>query len=429
MGRFSVFGLGYVGSTMTAALAAHGHHVVGVDPDAKKRRIVEEGGSPVGEPGIAERIADGRDRGLISVTADAGEALAKSEIAFVCVGTPSTPDGTIDLGAVTKVTREIAAARPAGTGIVYRSTMVPGTMDDVVTPILGEGVEAAYYPEFMREGSAWDDYLHPPKVVVGARTPRIREALALTFPSVPTPVFWTDFRTAELVKYVDNAFHATKVTFANEIGILAQAFGVDAGELMRIFVSDRKLNISEAYLRPGFAFGGSCLAKDLRALTAWARGRGLPAPLLSGILASNEAQIARAVEVVKSKAGAGPAGFIGLAFKPGTDDLRESPFLAVAAALVEAGVPVIAHDPDVRFERLTGANLAHVRAVLPSLEGRLVAVEQVWSRSSVVVACRGSNLGTEAMVRDFVRRGGFVVDLARVESLRRWAGESYWCVA
>lgn len=431
MARFSVFGLGYVGSTMVAALSSQGHAVVGVDPDAKKRKIVADGCSPVGEPMIAERLADGVARGLVSVTADAAEALASSDLAFVCVGTPSRADGTIDLGAIVKVSREIAAAarqRTVKTGVVYRSTMVPGTMEKTVLPEFGETqCDLACYPEFMREGNAWDDYLHPPKVVVGTRSYWIREVLSLTFPTVPTPVFWTDFRTAEFVKYMDNAFHAAKITFANEIGILAKAVGVDTGELMRIFVSDRKLNISEAYLRPGFAFGGSCLGKDLRALTGWARTEKIETPFLSGILRSNDVQIARASAVIRAKA-TGPVGFLGLAFKPGTDDLRESPFLALAADLARDRA-VLLHDPDLRFERLTGANLQHALAVFPALERTLTpGPEPLWTACSVVVLGRNSNLGTEAMVRDFVRRGGFVVDLARTDYVRRMCGDSYWGV-
>jgi len=289
--------------------------------------------------------------------------------------------------------------------------------------------EVACYPEFLREGNAWDDYLHPPKVVVGARTPWIRDRLSATFPAIPAPVFWTDFRTAEMIKYVDNAFHATKVTFANEIGILAREFGVDPIELVRIFLSDRKLNVSEAYLRPGFAFGGSCLGKDLRALHAWARKREVPSDFLAGILGSNQHQIQRVVAQIRSKAGEGTIGFLGLAFKPGTDDLRESQFLAVASECLRQGARIRAHDPNVRWERLTGANLHHVEATLPTLRDVFTSsCEELWRSCAVVVLGRGSEWGTDDMVRDFVRRGGFVVDLVRTQAVRILCGDNYWSV-
>ncbi len=440
MGRFSVFGLGYVGSTMVAGLSSQGHHVIGSDPSETKRRMIELGQSPVGEPGLSEIIDAGRRQGLIRVTRDPAEALREGPAAFICVGTPSSPGGGIDLRVLAGATREIAAAiaeSGSKVSLIYRSTVVPGTIEEAVLPELerrapgGEGprYEVAYYPEFMREGSGLEDYLHPPKIVVGSRTAGIREILAQTFPVAPSPVFWTDFRTAEFCKYMDNAFHAAKITFANEIGILAKASGVDTSTLVRIFLSDRKLNISEAYLRPGFAFGGSCLPKDLRAILASAASRGLSLPLLSGILSSNEAQIARVRSVIIEKAGGGPVGFIGLVFKPGTDDLRESPFLRLAAETAARGLRVLCHDPDIRMDRLTGANRDHAEEVFPGLSQALAPdAEEVWSSSRLVVLGRSSEAGTELMVRAFAKAGGFLVDLTATGRMREWCPGAYWGV-
>jgi GDP-mannose 6-dehydrogenase len=432
MGTYSVFGLGYVGSTMVAGLTHQGHHVIGMDPDPAKLKAIESGASPVAETEISNRITEARDRGLIQVTGDTAEAMNNSEVAFICVGTPSRADGGIDLSTVRKVTKEVAKVLPPlndKIDLVFRSTMIPGSMEGVVLPELGEYSRTAYYPEFMREGNAWEDWLHPPKIVIGTADSKVRTTLLATFPATHAPVFWTDFRTAEMVKYVDNAFHATKVTFANEIGIVAKEIGVDAAELMKIFVSDRKLNISETYLRPGFAFGGSCLRKDLRALTTFGKERGDSLPLLSGILESNEAQITRALHIISEKATEGPVGFIGLTFKAGTDDVRESPYLRLASEIWKSGVPVLCHDPDVVFEDLIGANLHHVKTTYPELDKAMRnSAEPIWKECKTVVIGRRSNFGSEPFVREFVKQGGYVVDLTANELLRNWCGNNYWSV-
>lgn len=438
MRRISILGLGYVGSTLAAALSSQGHTIIGVDPDGMKRDAIDRGESPVLEPEITEHLSAGRSAGLIRTTAHLEEAISNSELAFVCVGTPSGPDGDIDLSAIRRVTGEIAASlRTPGAwiGIVYRSTMIPGTMDGTVLPELdrhasrGSRFDVAYYPEFMREGSGWDDHFDPPKIVVGIDGDRIRGPLAETFPATGAPLHWTDFRTAEMVKYADNAFHAAKITFANEMGILAQALGVDARLLMRIFTSDRRLNISPTYLRPGFAYGGSCLGKDLKALLRLGASLGLRFPLLSGIPASNEAQIERVLEAIRERNADGPVGFIGLAFKAGTDDLRESPYLRLAAAVAVGGREIIGHDPGLRIEKLAGANLRHAERVYPGLKDVLVAsAGEVWNRCRLVVVGHAPDEAAVEQVRRFVERGGLVVDLVGSEFLKRTCGDACWRV-
>ncbi|HVN12040.1 MAG TPA: nucleotide sugar dehydrogenase [Kineosporiaceae bacterium] len=383
--RIAVFGLGYVGTVTAAGLASRGHQVCGVDVDEMKVRLIRDGRSPVVEPGIDALVATAVATDALRATTDAAEALDGADVSLICVGTPSTPQGNTDLTHVRRALRDIreamAVARPPASGfhaVVMRSTVPPGTGDDVVVPTFadlpadtGWRVGAAMCPEFLREGSGVSDFFDPPFVVVGTADVAVRQALAQMFAFLGREPRYVDVRSAEALKYACNAFHATKVSFANEMGRIFRAFGVDSREVMEIFCEDRILNVSPAYLRPGFAFGGSCLPKDLRALLHMARANDLDVPLLAGTLRTNEVVVRDALDRLVTT----PARYIallGLSFKSDTDDLRESPNVELAEQLIGKGFEVRIYDPIINPRRLVGANLRYVEARLPHL-GRLLA--------------------------------------------------------
>jgi GDP-mannose 6-dehydrogenase len=373
--RVSVFGLGYVGCVSGACLAREGHSVVGVDVSADKVALINAGRSPVVEPGLDELIGRLVREGRLRATADAEEAVAATDLALVCVGTPSRANGSLDVAALERVSQEIGHAvahRSDPFTVVIRSTVLPGTVEAVVLPGLLAGgalrfastLRVALNPEFMREGTAIRDFSHPPLTLVGCDEPATASVLRELYAGVDAPFVQTSTRTAEMVKYVANAFHALKVCFANEIGDISAALGVDGQEVMRIFALDRKLSLSEAYLRPGFAFGGSCLPKDVRALLYRARTADLLPPMLSTILPSNEAQIRRGVEAVLATRRR-RVGLAGLSFKEGTDDLRESPMVALAEALIGKGCDLRILDRNVALSRLVGANRRYIEEQIP----------------------------------------------------------------
>jgi GDP-mannose 6-dehydrogenase len=399
--RIAVFGLGYVGTVTAAGLASRGHEVRGVDVDPVKVGSIRAGRSPVVEPGLDELVADGVFSGALRATTEAAEALDGADVSLLCVGTPSTPQGSTDLGYLRRALEDIRAALetapppPSGFhAIVVRSTVPPGTGDEIVAPLFadlpaGTGWEigTAMCPEFLREGSGVADFFDPPFVVAGAADPRVHEVLTGMFAFLGRELRHVDVRSAEALKYACNAFHATKVSFANEMGRVFRAYGVDAREVMRIFCEDRILNISPAYLQPGFAFGGSCLPKDLRALLHMARANDLDVPVLAGTLRSNEL----VVRDVLDRIVASPArvvAMLGLSFKSDTDDLRESPNVELAERLLGKGFEVRIYDPIINPKRLTGANLRYVEARLPHL-GRLLAAtpqEALQGSDTAVVA-------------------------------------------
>jgi GDP-mannose 6-dehydrogenase len=383
--RIAVFGLGYVGTVTAAGLASRGHQVCGVDVDDMKVGLIRAGRSPVVEPGIDELVAKSVASGFLHATTEAAEALEGADVSLVCVGTPSTPAGSTDLNYLARALNDIRAslevASPPTSGfhtVVVRSTVPPGTGDEIVAPTFadlpaerGWTVGTAMCPEFLREGAGVADFFDPPFVVVGASDSRVRQALAQMFAFLGREPRYVDVRSAEALKYACNAFHATKVTFANEMGRILRVYGVDSREVMEIFCEDRILNISPAYLRPGFAFGGSCLPKDLRALLHMARANDLDVPLLAGTLRSNEV----VVRDVLDRLIASPArsvAMLGLSFKMDTDDLRESPNVELAEQLIGKGFDVRIYDPIVNPQRLMGANLRYVEARLPHL-GRLLS--------------------------------------------------------
>ena len=375
--RVSVFGLGYVGCVTATCLAKMGHKVVGVDLNADKVMMVTDAVPPVVEPGLGELLALVTREKRLSATTSTVEAVRETDLSLICVGTPGRANGQLDVASVERVGKEIGRAligRTEPYTVVLRSTVLPGTTERVLIPSLlagGEGkllspLRVAVNPEFMREGCSLRDFAGPAFTLVGCDDLETAALLRSLYAGVAAPFVHTTPRTAEMVKYVANAFHALKVCFANEIGDVCTALGVDAQEVMRIFLMDRKLNVSEAYLRPGFAFGGSCLPKDLRALQYAARSADVWAPLLSTILPSNEAQIRRAIEAVLA-ARKRRVGVVGLSFKPGTDDLRESPTVALVEALIGKGCEVKVLDRNVSLARLIGANRRYIEEEIPHI--------------------------------------------------------------
>lgn len=402
-----------------------GHTVTGVDVSEPKVRAINAGRSPILERGLDALIARGVRNGRLRATLEAAEAIRGAHLSMVCVGTPSRRDGRANLDFVRRAAREIGTALRDSTSphvLVLRSTVPPGTTERVVIPELarasgrkiGKALGVCFQPEFLREGSSVEDFFDPPRTVIGTDAPRAARLLAQLWKPLRAPFFVTSYRTAELVKYLDNAFHALKIGFANEVGTLAERLGVDAREVMGIFVEDRKLNISPAYLRPGFAFGGPCLPKDLRSLQAVAREAGLELPLLSSVLPSNARHLDRALRKVLA-AGGGTIGVLGLAFKSHTDDLRESPAVRLVRRLLESGRRVKVFDPRVRPERMLGANRESVERELPELP-RLLApsVGELLASSRVIVLAGSDAKFLEAVRR--VAKNQVVVDLVGLTS-------------
>ena len=394
--KISVFGLGYVGSVTAACFAHVEHQVIGVDVSPSKVEALGTGRSPIVEARVSELLAEGHQQGRLRATTNATVAVLESDISFVCVGTPSLRSGKLDLDYVERVAREIGTALKQKIShhvIVLRSTVLPGTTDSLVIPALehASGLRAGfdftvcYNPEFMREGSAVADFLHPPYTILGAQSPEHLALLRELYKTVSGPIFETGIQVAEMVKYVSNAFHAVKVSFANEVGTLCQHLGLDTNAVTRIFTSDTKLNISPAYLSPGFAFGGSCLPKDLRALAYRAKELDLALPLLESVLRSNAVHVDRAVDVVL-RTNRKKIAFLGLSFKAGTDDLRESPQVQVIKRLLGEGCQVKIWDRDVLLGRLAGSNRQYIEEVIPHI-GSLLSeeFEEVVQSGAVVI--------------------------------------------
>jgi GDP-mannose 6-dehydrogenase len=429
--RVAVFGLGYVGTVTAACLAANGHDVWGVDVDATKVLTVSAGNSPVVEPGLADLVMQGVEAGRIHATTDAVEALQRAEVTLLCVGTPSTPQGGTDLTyvgrAVAELRRALAEAEAPATGrhvVVMRSTVPPGTVESLGADLadirrIGAALEVgvAMCPEFLREGTGISDFYSPPFTVIGASDPQVAATLGELFGFLDSPLRVVDIRTAEALKYACNAFHATKVSFTNEMGRIFRPLGIDTREVMALFCEDDHLNISSRYLRPGFAFGGSCLPKDVRSLLHIGRMESIDLPLLSGTLATNRVAVADVVDRVIAGAGRRVTLF-GLSFKADSDDLRESPYVEVAETLIGKGYEVRIYDPIVNPGALVGANRAHVESRLPhltnvlsetpseALAGADVAI--VSSRSAEVVDALLAN--PPAMIIDLDGRLGTEVE-------------------
>jgi GDP-mannose 6-dehydrogenase len=431
----SVFGLGYVGSVSAACFASMGHRVVGVDVNAAKVGMIETGRSPIIEAGMDELVAEGNKACRLHATVDSTAAVLDSDLSFVCVGTPSLRNGRLDLSHIESVAREIGAAlkqKKTPHTFVLRSTVLPGTTESVVLPILEqqsgkrEGVDfyVAYNPEFMREGTAVSDFLQPPYTVLGAQQPAHLDTLRKLYSNTPGKVFETSIAVAEMVKYFSNAFHAVKVTFANELGTLCKQLGVDAQLATEIFTSDSRLNISPAYLSPGFAFGGSCLPKDVRALTYKARELDLKLPMLESLLPSNSEHIERAVEAIM-RTRKRKIVQLGLSFKAGTDDLRESPQVQLVKRLLGEGYEVKVWDRDVSLGRLAGSNRQYIEEVIPHIGSLLSAnLESVLEWGEIVV------IGNKSVSKDDLgkrlRKDQVVIDLVNLDKSHRTDSASFY---
>jgi GDP-mannose 6-dehydrogenase len=424
----SVFGLGYIGSVTAACLAHQGHQVVGVDSNAAKAESLESGRSPIIEKGLDNLIASARKESRLRATTDAASAVLHSEISLICVGTPSQPNGKLDLSHVKNVCREIGQVlRPSNKfhSVVLRSTVLPGTTENIVVPILeeasgkraGRDFAVCYNPEFIREGTAVADFFEPPFTVLGASDHSHFSPLRDVYEGVRSRVFETSLAGAEMVKYACNAFHALKVSFANELGTLCKAFGVDTQSVNEIFISDTRLNISAAYLSPGFAFGGSCLPKDLRALTYRAKELDLHLPLLDGVLLSNAQHIERAVESVL-RAKVRKVGVVGLSFKAGTDDLRESPLVQLIKRLLGEGLEICIWDRDVSLGSLIGSNRQYIQEVIPHI-GLLLrpTLEEVVQMSDIILI--GTKAVDQQALQALLRAEQTVIDLVNLNSSQR----------
>jgi GDP-mannose 6-dehydrogenase len=411
--RISVYGMGYVGTVTAACLARLGHQVWGVDVNESKVDSINAGFSPVTEPRLAELVSTVVAQGRLRATADSEQAVNESEASLICVGTPGHPDGSIDLSYIIRVCEQIGDAMRTKQDrhtVVVRSTVLPGTIENVLAPTLearsgtriGRDFVVCSNPEFLREGSSIQDFLAPPFTLIGADNPNDAELLRQLYAAIDAPQIVVAIKTAEMIKYACNAFHALKVGFANEIGNLCSTAGIDAGEVMEVFCRDTRLNLSPYYLKPGFAFGGSCLPKDLRALTQRARELDVDVPLLSAIDESNRRQIDRAVAQVL-QTGRKRVGILGLSFKSGTDDLRESALVTLICRLLDHGVEVRVYDPDVSLGQLVGVNKAYIERTIPALESMMCeSTAEIVATTDVVVVGKASDCfqGIESGMRD-----------------------------
>lgn len=403
----SVFGLGYVGCVSAACLARTGHHVVGVDVNEEKVAMINGAQAPIVEPSLAEVLAEVVGNGHLSATTDPMDAVRDSDIALICVGTPGVSHGRPDVDALEQVGVQIGRALEGRTRpftVVLRSTVLPGTTERVLLPALREGAGARatwlrviVNPEFMREGSSLHDFDHPPLVVVGSRDADAVPLMQELYATVTAPFVQTTVRSAEFVKYASNTFHGLKVCFANELARVADALGADANEVSRVFLMDHKLNVSEAYLKPGFAFGGSCLPKDLRAVLWAARAEEVETPLLSSVMPSNDLVVREAIDAVLATR-ARKIGVVGLAFKPGTDDLRESPVVTMVEALIGKGCDVRILDRNVMVARLMGANRRYIEKEIPHIGALLCdSVDELVGHAEVLIIGSATDEAAEAL--------------------------------
>lgn len=424
--RVSVLGLGYVGCVSAACLAELGNTVIGLDVDERKLKPLREGKSPIVEPGLAELVKRGVHEERLHVTNDYEAAVMNTDVSLVCVGTPSTETGSPNLDYTRRVCSQIAAVlsrKDAFHTVVFRSTIPPGTVEDEMIPILeresgkaeGKDFGVCFNPEFLREASAVKDFYHPPKIVIGERGAgsRAGDVLAELYGPIEAPMARVDIRVSEMVKYADNCFHAIKVCFANEMGNLCKAVGVpDSHKVMEVFCLDTQLNLSPYYLKPGFAFGGSCLPKDLRAIVRMSRETGVECPLLSSAIPSNNVQIARAVELIRDT-GKRKVGVLGMSFKAETDDLRESPIIHVVSTLIGKGYDLCIYDRNISWPQLFGSNLGFLEHELPYAEKlKADSVDDLIARSDVIVVANPADEFRDVGRR--MRADQVIVDLVRI---------------
>ena len=430
--KISIFGLGYVGTVSAGCLATDGHSVIGVDPNKTKVNLINQGVSPIVEKDIGEMIAASVKSGLLRATSDVQDAVLNSEISLVCVGTPSQLNGNLDLSHVRKVCEQIGAAikeKNAFHVVVARSAMLPGSMRSVLIPALesysgkkaGVDFGVCNNPEFLRESTAVFDYYNPPKTVIGESDTKAGELLMQLYANMTAPLIRTDVETAEMVKYADNTWHAVKVAFANEIGNLCKAEGIDGHKVMEIFCQDTKLNLSPYYMKPGFAFGGSCLPKDVRALMYKGKSLDIDLPLINAILPSNQRQIEKGIKMIVDK-GHRKVGILGFSFKAGTDDLRESPLVEVIEYLLGKGYELKLYDKNVSLAALTGANQDYILNHIPHISKLMASsMEEVLGFAETIVI--GNGAAEFRTVPTGLKAGQVVVDLVRI--VPNLSGERY----
>ncbi|HEX4779664.1 MAG TPA: nucleotide sugar dehydrogenase [Usitatibacter sp.] len=428
--KISVMGLGYVGAVAAGCLAKEGHEVIGVDPQQTKVDLINAGKTPIIEKDIGEIIrAESAARRLVATT-DVKAAVMATDLSLVCVGTPSLGNGHIDLKYVRRVCEQIGEAlrEHPGHTVVMRSTLLPGSMKGVVIPALeaasglkaGEDFGLAINPEFLREGTAVFDYFHPPKTVIGEVGKGAGDVLEKLYGHLPGPMIRTDYETAEMVKYADNSWHALKVAYANEIGNICKGLGIDSHKLMDIFCQDTKLNLSPYYLKPGFAFGGSCLPKDVRALSYKAKLMDVKVPIIDAILPSNDEQIERGIRAVTDK-GSKKVGILGFSFKAGTDDLRESPMVELVERLIGKGYDLRVYDSNVRIAAIHGANRDYILNHIPHISKLMVAsIDEVLGHAETLVIGNGSPEFRDIPAR--ISEHQQIVDLVRITSERSVTG-------
>jgi len=431
--NISIFGLGYVGAVSLACLARDGHQVIGVDVDQAKLDLIASGKTPVVEEGMVQLMETSAASGRVAVTRDPFAAIMATEISLICVGTPSATNGSQDQTALLRLVQDVGTAmrdKDAGHIFVFRSTLVPGTVEDVLRPIIesesgkkdGADFHVCFQPEFLREGSSIKDYDKPPYTIVGANAEAPATMLRQLFGHLPCEFYTTSIRAAEMVKYCCNNFHALKITFANETARLSEALGVDPFEVMDLVCKDRQLNISPAYLRPGFAFGGSCLPKDLRATLYLAKTRDVELPMHAAIASSNRTHMELAISKVL-RSGKRRIGMIGLSFKIGTDDLRESPLVLLAEHLLGKGLKLLVYDPEVHLSNLLGANRRYIEQHVPHI-GSLMRSnigDVVADTDLLIVALNDSH--TVELLEQHVREGQVLIDLVGIRDHKRLRAE------
>ena len=425
--RISIFGLGYVGCVSAACFSSSGHRVIGVDPNEVKVNQINEASSPIIENDLGDLIHQSVSKGLLSATTSGREAILDSDVSFICFGTPSQVNGDLDLEYICNVCEEIGKSihlKDSFHLVVVRSTMLPGSMRDVVIPILeessgkvvGKDFGVCINPEFLREGTAVYDFFHPPKIVIGEIDDESGSLLVKLYENINSPLLRTDLRTAEMVKYTDNVWHALKVCFANEIGNFCKELDIDSHQVMDIFCQDKKLNLSSYYLKPGFAFGGSCLPKDVRAFSYKAKTMDLDLPIITSILPNNNLQIQRGLDMIL-KEGKKKIAILGFSFKAGTDDLRESPIVEIIERLLGKGYDLCLYDHNVHLASLTGANKDYILNVIPHISELMVDnIGAAINDAEVIVI--GNNSPEFNDILEKTNQDQVVIDFTRISSSR-----------
>lgn len=421
--NISIFGLGYVGCVTAACLAKLGHRITGIDINKNKVDTINQGKSPLIEPKLEEYIKEAVESKKLKATADTDKAIQETDISFICVGTPSKEDGSLDLKYIENISTQIGKSLQKKTShhiIVIRSTVLPGTTENTIIPLIEKysgkksatGFDVCANPEFLREGTSIQDFFNPPKIVIGSNTTQTSDTIEKIYNLIKCPIFKTDIKTAEMIKYTDNSFHGLKVCFANEIGNICKSEDIDSHKVMDIFCSDTKLNLSPYYLKPGFAFGGSCIPKDLRAILHKSRSNNLKLPLLESILESNENQIKRAIKII-TKTKKKNIGILGLSFKAKTDDLRESPIIEVIETLIGKGYNVKIYDNEVMLSSIFGANKEYITKEIPHIHRLFCStIEETLKNTDIIIISKKEE--TFKQIKNLTTNNQLIIDLVRL---------------